>query len=348
MMRLLLDIYKTNNLHSGLGQFSLNFHNAILRHNKNWELEFLAPSTFNHLKSEKAHYREANFKSRYFPGLGKKVDLWHSLHQFPSHPAPKECKQILTIHDLNFLKEKNSKKAELYLRKLQKNVDRADIITSISDYTSEQIKSQLDLKGKKIQTIYNGINLLEFPDFKSQTILKEKFFFSIGIFSEKKNFHSLLPLMEKLKEYKLIIAGDHNTAYGEQMKLKIKALKLQDQVILTGRISDAEKYWYYKNCEAFLFPSLAEGFGMPAIEAMTQGKAVFSSDQCSLPEIGGDASFYWTNFESEKMLKILEEGLEELRKDPLTFQEKQKKHAARFSWDNCIKKYLKLYDSAFT
>ncbi len=348
MKRLLVDIYKTNNLHSGLGQFSLNFHNALLQFNKKWELEFLAPAEFKDQRSPDAIYREANFQSRYFPKLGGKIDLWHSLQQFPSHQAPKNCSQILTIHDLNFLVEKNSKKADAYLRKLQKNVDRADVITSISDYTKEQIKAKLDLKGKEIQTIHNGIKLQEFPNHKAQLVPTEKFFFSIGIFSAKKNFHSLLPVLEKMKGFQLLIAGDSNTPYGEKLKLEIKAKNLENRVVLTGKISDADKYWYYKNCEAFLFPSLAEGFGMPVIEAMTQGKAVFSSDQCSLPEIGGNASFYWTNFEPDSMLQILEKGLEEAEKDPKEFQQKQKKHAAQFSWESCIQKYLKLYNQTLS
>lgn len=345
MKSLLLDIYKANNLHSGLGQFSLNFHNSLLENNTEWDLEFLAPANFQEFQNKNARYRSANFKSRYFPELGRKPNLWHSLQQFPSHHAPKGCPQILTIHDLNFLLEKNSKKADSYLKKLQRNVDRAQVITSISEYTSGLIKDRLNLAGKEIHTIHNGIYLKEFPNSKRPSIApKTKFFFSIGIFSEKKNFHSLLPFMQELEDYQLIIAGDNNTSYGARLKSEIKSLGLENRIILAGRITDADKYWYYKNSEAFLFPSLAEGFGMPVIEAMLLGKAVFSSTKCSLPEIGGDASFYWDNFDHRSMIKTLKLGLAEMQKDPLAFEKRQKVHAAKFSWESCIQKYLKLYD----
>lgn len=345
MKRLLVDIYKANNLHSGLGQFSMNFHNALLQYNKKWELEFLAPSNIKDLQNQKALYRPANFQSRYFPRLSKKVDLWHSLQQFPSHQPPKSCPQILTIHDLNFLVEKDGRKVEKYLKRLQQNIDRAQVITSISEFTSEQIKETIDLKGKQIHTIHNGIYLREFSDIKSpKNSPKSKFFFSIGIFSEKKNFHTLLPLIREMKDYHLVIAGDNNTPYGARLKSEIKSLGLENRISLIGRISDADKYWYYKNCEAFLFPSIAEGFGMPVIEAMTVGKPVFSSDKCSLPEIGGQASFYWTNFETSSMLETLKFGLSEMEKDTNTFENKQKAHAIKFSWENCIQQYLELYE----
>lgn len=345
MKRLLLDIYKTNKLHSGLGQFSLNFHNAILKKDINWELEFLAPTNFKDYQNPDANYRKANFQSRYFPSWSKNVDLWHSLQQFPSHQAPKNCLQILTIHDLNFLLEKGSKKADGYLKKLQDNVDRADVITSISEFTSEIIRNNLDLKAKEVHTIHNGIYVKEFPKAsKPKKAPADKFFFSIGIFSEKKNFLSLLPLLKEMPEGSLVIAGDHSTAYGNQLKLEIKSMGMEDRILLPGKISDQDKYWYYKNCEAFLFPSLAEGFGMPVIEAMTLGKAVFCSDQCSLPEIGGNAAFYWDNFDPLYMKKILNDGLDFQNTDKETFKSRQKEHAALFSWEACIGKYLKLYD----
>ena len=74
--------------------------------------------------------------------------------------------------------------------------------------------------------------------------------------------------MHAFKDYKLVIAGNSNTEYGKKVKDLIAKEKLTNQIILPGKISDNDKAWLYKNCESFLFPSLAEGFGMPVIEAM--------------------------------------------------------------------------------
>jgi len=62
-------------------------------------------------------------------------------------------------------------------------------------------------------------------------------------------------------------------------------------VSLLGTISESDKIFYYKNCLAFAFPSLREGFGFPVLEAMTFGKPVFLSNKTSLPEIGGSHAF---------------------------------------------------------
>ena len=59
---------------------------------------------------------------------------------------------------------------------------------------------------------------------------------------------------------------------------------MADRVIIAGPVSADDKNWYYANCEAFAFPSLAEGFGLPVIEAMNHGKPVFLSRLTALPE----------------------------------------------------------------
>ena len=76
---------------------------------------------------------------------------------------------------------------------------------------------------------------------------------------------------------------------------------LEERIILPGEISDMDKYWLYKNCEAFVFPSMYEGFGLPVIEAMNFGKPVFLSTFSSLPEVGGKYALYWENFDSQLM-----------------------------------------------
>ncbi|NCO55592.1 MAG: glycosyltransferase family 4 protein, partial [Bacteroidetes bacterium] len=168
--------------------------------------------------------------------------------------------------------------------------------------------------------------------------------FSIGIFKEKKNFHTLLSLMKSFEDYHLIIAGDNDTPYGKQVQKQINDLTLADRIILPGKINDNDKFWLYKNCEAFLFPSLAEGFGMPVIEAMNFGKPVFLSKFTSLPEIGGDSAFYFENFDEEYMSAFIKSKLTYYHENQTNISEQIKKHAEKFRWENCITQYIKLYN----
>lgn len=276
--------------------------------------------------------------------FNKSYDIWHSLQQFPSHFPSNKPKFILTIHDLNFLYEKNEVHKLLYLRRLQRNIDRADYITAISDFTKNNIEDHLNLRGKKIRTIYNGISVdTEGPGLKPGYVGKKKFFFSIGIFNEKKNFHTLLPVMNYFKDYKLIIAGNTDTNYGRLIRKQIDELNLTDRVILPGKVSDDEKHWLYRNCSAFLFPSIAEGFGMPVIEAMKFGKPVFLSNFTCLPEIGGDLAFYFEDFDKNHMAAFIENKLSYFNDNQVIIEDKIKKHADRFSWQICIEQYTSLY-----
>ncbi len=347
MKEILIDIYKTKDIFSGLGQFSFNFAEEIMLNNPvDFKIDFLTASDLLNDKNKNFNFVKANFQKRYFPSLNKKYDIWHSLHQFPAHFPNKASKYILTVHDLNFLIEKNESKASKYLKRLQQNINRADVVTAISNYTKKLIEDNIDLKGKSIHTIYNGVKLNSLTNLsKPEYVNRKRFFFAISVFKVKKNFHVLLPLMKHFEEYQLIIAGNNNTIYGEQIRREIKDLNLEDRVILPGKISDEERLWLYHNCDAFMVPSLAEGFGLPVIEAMKVGKPVFLSNATCLPEIGGDAAFYIDNFEETYMVAFIKEKLKHYQENVVSLSEQIKLHAEKFSWKTSIEAYLKLYSS---
>jgi len=152
-----------------------------------------------------------------------------------------------------------------------------------------------------------------------------------------------LSLMKYFKDYQLVIAGDNNTRYGKQIKQHIIANNLNERIILPGSIGTEEKFWLYKNCEAFLFPSLAEGFGMPAIEAMKFGKPVFLSKFTSLPEIGGDHAFYFENFDEEYMSSFIQSNLSYYNNNKISLSDQIINHAEKFNWQKSITQYLQLY-----
>jgi glycosyltransferase involved in cell wall biosynthesis len=111
---------------------------------------------------------------------------------------------------------------------------------------------------------------------------------------------------------------------------------------MPGEISDAHRTWLYENCDALLFPSLSEGFGLPVVEAMAHGKPVFMSDRTSLPEVGGSLGFYWKDFSPAHMLQVFQTGMATFRQDP-EYARKLSAHAKSFSWQHTAAEYLKLY-----
>jgi len=346
MKKILIDLYKIKELYSGLGQFSINFANELSsRLPEEFSVNFLIP-----IKNEipfwnnKVKTTNASFLKRYFPSLNKTYTIWHSLNQFPSFLPNKNSLWILTIHDLNFLIEKNEGKKAKYLKRLQKNIDRADCITTISNFSKKEIENNMDLGQKEIRVIYNGVSSgKEIKKTKPSFIDEKKYFFSIGVFNKKKNFEVLLPLMKYFDDHLLVIAGNIETPYGEEIKKEIKRLNLEDRVILPGKVNDSNKQWLLANCEALLFPSLAEGFGLPVIEAMYEGKPVFLSKHTSLPEIGGSLAFYFDNFNEQHMSDLIHSKLEEVNASGEKFKTKSKEYAKQFNWKNCVNQYIDLY-----
>lgn len=342
MKRIVVDIFKSKDPYSGLGQFSLQFAKQLLGNQTNFDIKLLAASNAIQTIDNK-HLLKATWQQQFLPRFGKKYDLWHSLHQFPRHFPNGNTKQILTIHDLNFLIEKSPAKASKYLKRLQKNIDNASCLTTISHYSKNQIIKHLDIHNKPIHVIYNGVddgNNIE--PVKPLGVSEQQFFFSIGIFNKKKNFEVLLPMMKEFPTMHLYLAGNNNTTYGQFIKDEIIRLGLQSQVSLLGKISDEEKKWLYQHMTALLFPSLAEGFGMPVIEAMQYGKPVFLNQETSLPEIGGKHANYFKDFTCNTMVTTIKNGLSMFKQNP-TIQKSLIEHAAQFTWENSIKQYLNLY-----
>ena len=346
-MKLIVDIYKTKDLYSGLGQYSLNFAIELMNYCPNSiKPVFLIPAGFSLPRHPEADRIRASFWQRLIPGSSPKADIWHSLCQFPSHLPHPSSKFILTVHDLNFLIEKKPAKASEYLKKLQKNIDRASAITVISDYTCKVLQENIDTGNKKVLTIHNGVRLEARPDAEMPRWLSDKpFFFTLSVFKEKKNLHTLIPLMEHFPDHLLVLGGNNQTSYGNRIREMIRDSIVSENIILPGTLDEDEKYWLYKHCKAFLFPSVAEGFGMPVIEAMLAGKQVFLSRSASLPEIGGVMAFYWDSFEASDMAAILRNGLALREQQPGLYSKEIMEYASRYNWESCIRKFLELYQT---
>ena len=345
MARVLIDLYKAKDLYSGLGQFSVNFTEALIAHPRtDQDITFLTPRKFTWPSLKGQNAEEVNTLKRYFPQFNKKYDVWHSLHQFPSHFPRSGSKFILTVHDLNFMLEKSAAKAEKYRTTLQRNLDRADAVTAISHFTKGMLEQHNELRGKVVRVIHNGVRMDQYPTASKPSFTDHrKFFLAIGVFKEKKNLHTLLPLMKHFPDHQLVMAGNHNTPYGADVKRSIVALGLEHQVQLPGAVDDGTKYWLYKHCEALLFPSLAEGFGMPVIEALGLGTPVFATRHTSVPEVGGDAAYYFDGTDPVHMAAVISEKLAEHKSSGQVAIARAQGQAAKFIWSDRIKEYQNLY-----
>ena len=361
--RVVLDLEKLRHANCGLGRFCRHLAESILSLGDQTfdPVLFLPQETVRHFRAEGVEqievspWRKETFASLYRPFLApfqrrQRYDLWHVTNQTSKYlPLDPTVPVVLTIHDLNFLHDDLHKdRPTAVARKLaavQRKVDRATAIVTVSQYVADDVAAHLRLDGKPVHVVPSGLSA---PPAASVTppvwAPRGRFLLSIGNCLPHKNFHALFGLIESLPDLTLVIAGKRETPYGQQLVREVAARNLGGRVIMTGQVSDGDRQWLYEQCEAFVFPSLTEGFGFPVLEAMQCGKPVFMSRRTSLPEVGGSLGFYWDSFGAEHMAAVFRAGMAAVAGMP-GFATAARAHAAEFSWENAARGYLGVYRS---
>lgn len=341
--KIVIDFEKIKDPFSGLGQWCHHFSQELLKQNELSPFFYLPESCLNMFPQYPNVIRLRKI-ARKIPFLVPKSDVFHAIHQDSPFWPRKMSRYVLTIHDLNGMHEKSDKKErDHYLKQLQRKIDRADVITYISEFTKDQVHEYLKIKRQQEQVIYNGISLTRFEAPKAPNLKPQRpFLFTIGTVVPKKNFHTLIKMMKHLPEFDLIIAGTTFHNYAQTMKYQIQQERLDDRIRLVGTINDEEKFWYLSHSKAFVFPSLLEGFGLPVAEAMSLGLPLFVSNSTSLPEVAGSDAFYFENYDDQSMARTIQHGLE-------SFDEDQKnrliERSKKFSWEKATQQFLEIYKS---
>jgi len=345
MSNILVDLHRTGgNSYNGLYHFcyQLGKHLA-LEAPEDMHLHFYVPKTQRDVFGKNVDYVTQYGLHKYFHQLTGRFDIWHVATTLSWYrPYGSKTINIYTLHDLNFLQEEEYTPSirKRYLSLIQQRIDRADYLTFISEFAREQTTEHLQLANKPYSIIYNGCNIPT-EDINAPAYIPSKpFLFSIGQFHSRKNFH-VLPALLADNDYELIIAGMNDFPYTEKVIQQAKDLQVADRLKLIGPISDEEKSWYYKNCLAFVFPSIGEGFGLPVLEAMYFGKPVFLSRVTSLPEVGGDVAYYFGNFDPVCMKEVFENGMHHY--ECTQPQRKIIERAKKFSWKNSADEYVNVY-----
>jgi len=330
---------------SGFFSFGKSLGDAVLKQNAGrYKLYYYVHSRANYLFNKKVSLVFLSKLHKLFFPEPARFALVHFTDQYCRlKPQKVKGKRILTIHDINPVHEqrKPDYKIQKHLKKLSGYIAVCDRVVAISNFVADDILKYFPEAKNKLRVIYNGADVLQADENHTPKYLPPgKFLFAIGYIAAKKNFHVLPPLLVG-NDYQLVISGVE-TPYKDNIMEEAKKFGCSDRVKITGPISEEDKAWYYKNCAAFVFPSLAEGFGLPVIEAMHFGKPVFLSTHTSLPEIGGNAAFYFDSFEPEAMQQVFAAGMEQFYAEG--WEPKVIAHAQKFDWQQTAKEYLALYD----
>lgn len=332
--------------HTGIYHYCKQLGMALLsqRESHDLQLGFYLPPKVANIFGENVFRIYQNSLHKFWMPSVKDYKLWHVTYQGTNYfPWRSKGKIAFTLHDLNFLYEKPLEKQKKYLSILQKKVDRADVIIAISNFVKSEIVNNLQVDKDKVKVIYNGCNILPgIEPVKPSFPINFPFIFTLGAITPKKNFH-ILPACIKDNDLHLVIAGViQNKEYFNSIMDKAAQLGVEKKIHYIGSVEESQKYWLLQSCQLFGFPSLAEGFGLPVIEAMRFGKPVLLSTSTSLPEIGGEMGYYLKDFSDDHISHMTNFILSDFNEEKAL---KTIEWSNRFNWANAANEYWNVYEN---
>jgi len=351
--KILIDAERLKYPKSGIANVCVSLIKGLDEKTSDFEYTLFGPK--KNIPHTKKNFKIINWKfwHKKFSFSTGSFALIHTAHQLSRYfyTIKKEQKKVVTLHDLNFLHDGSPKqKVEKSTKLVQKNIGNADAVVCISEFVKDDFiknKNLFSLKNKvRVEVIYNGLIFPNNTEFNSKTtysFIGKKYILNIGVLFPKKNQEVLLDLISKNDRELVLITSSAKSAYKERFLEKIKALGLENRVHILENIDNDEKYFLIQHCESYCHPSLAEGFGIPPVEAMYFGKPVFLSRLTSLPEIGGDLAFYFDDFSPEDMQQVYAHGMQTYGSKADEYALKLRERALKFGYREMAGAYEKLY-----
>jgi glycosyltransferase involved in cell wall biosynthesis len=280
-------------------------------------------------------------------------DVYHSPNYIV--PLALRCPVVVTVHDTFFLDRRLQRlKSHLYLRALTAMaVKKADRIICVSQHTRDAFMEHFPHAQSRVRLVGEGVSPRLKPSdlpavqrFRDAHGLPDRYILFIGTFEPRKNLARLVAAYEQT--VRLTDAPDHLVLCGgagwknSDVYERIEGSPHRKRIHVLGYLAEEELAAAYTGCTLFVYPSLAEGFGLPPLEAMACGAPVVTSNTTSLPETVGDAARLVDPIEVESIV----EGIVELLTDQVarkTYVEAGFARVAEMSWEAVAARILAVY-----
>ncbi len=263
---------------------------------------------------------------------------------------------VLTVHDLIFrhLPAHHKRLNRWYLNlALPLFCRRADHIIAISECTRRDLSAAYGVGPDRITVVPEAADSRFRPEptervnaVRGRYRLPDRYLLFVGTIEPRKNLLRLLAAFETLHREELtealVIVGRRGWLYGDFFAA-LQASPVRDAVCLPGFVPDEDLPAVYTGAQALAFPSLYEGFGLPVLEAMACGTPVACSGTSSLPEVGGDAAFYFDPESEESLVGTLRRLLSDSELQEELVQ-RGRAQAARFSCDRVAAETQAVYE----
>ncbi|MBU3179896.1 glycosyltransferase family 4 protein [Clostridium psychrophilum] len=323
--------------------------------------EYIKKENCKVVMTSKKHQRF--FEDYYFPEniSQENIDIYHMPQNGIGFSQEISCKKVVTIHDLiPYVMPETVGRGYLlkFLKEMPLIIGGSDGIITVSEFSKRDILKFFPIDENKIFVTplaadkkYIPLDKLHCKNFLDKAYnLKNPFILYLGGFSERKNVSSAITAFSKVykdlnKKYDLVIVGDYKDPDRKLVKLA-KKLNIESNIIFTGFVPEDHLPIFYNCCDAFIYPSLYEGFGLPPLEAMSCGAPVIASKLTSIPEVVGDSGILINPYDISEMSIAIGDLLsnESLKTD---LSSKALIRAKNFSWQNTAFSTLKVYEHIY-
>lgn len=284
-----------------------------------------------------------------------------SLSSALAFKANRAC--VLTVHDLAIMTHKhdpeivgNMKPYDIVFDNLaRRGLRRFRSVIASSKSTCQELVRYLDYPSERLHVVYLGVDHDLFQpssvadDFHARYHLdpEARYLLYVGSEDRRKNLHRLIKafasLASSFPEVQLLKVGAARfTRERDKLSRSIKECALEGRVRFLDQVPDNDLVAFYNLAEAFVFPSLYEGFGLPVLEAMACGTPVIVSKAASLPEVAGDAAILVDPYDeiniAGAILRVLSDS-----EQAKALGQKGLQRARMFTWERTARQVIDIY-----
>lgn len=355
-MKIFVDAHKFDHSLQGSSTYIKGLYNSLVEYD---DVEITVCA--NDLENLKIHFQDERFKfikleskSKYirlafeYPKLLRKGEFDFAHFQYIIPPC-KYCKYINTLHDLLFLEFPNY--FPWYYRFINGKLFRisalkSDIVLTVSKYSQNAIYKYFNIAPEKVHITSNAVQLFT-PrniDIKQKYNI-DKYILYVSRYEPRKN-HTLLlkAYLENalyLQGYDLVFIGSRKESIEKLAFNKLLAeipRDLMHHIKFYEGVSVDELNCFYQNAACFVFPSLAEGFGIPPLEAAVYNCKVVCSNSTAM----SDFNFFKYSFNPNSLEDLKQKLNEALSDKAYPFESIKEKVLKMYNWDNIVSEYYKV------
>jgi len=264
--------------------------------------------------------------------------------------------EMQIVHDITYILTKefhHQDTTDYHLQFALKDFESNDLNVCNSQATMDDIVTYMGVNPDKTMVSLLGIDMQEVNKPLYESLIEkypvEDYILILGTIEPRKNIDIVLKYIEKnpeiLNEYKFVFIG--RNGWGETFEDKFAKLQidesLKENIIHLGFVSNEMKNILIKAAKALIYPSIYEGFGLPVIEAIAAGTPVLTTISSSIPEVGGDVSYYFNPYSLEDFSKSFEKLHYDIKNNKIQKQTLLN-HAKKYRWDLFVERFLKRID----